>query len=258
MQDALLLPSDAASSKRAIPGRRIRTFATLALLLSAVGCSRPVASQDEQELRHPKIRAALALEKSGDEAGAIRLYEEALAGAPTLARAHLNLAFLLEKPERDPLMAVFHYKQYLALRPHTEKKAIIEDRIRAARLAAAAAMLPSDHLSKRLEAVMEENRLLKAANSNLMAQIEGTRSEAIGEPRTAPSVSADGLSSMVLPAPPLAPIQRIHTVRTGDTLSGIAAQHYGDSRRWRDIVAANSGTLRNPSDIKVGQTLIIP
>jgi YD repeat-containing protein len=47
-----------------------------------------------------------------------------------------------------------------------------------------------------------------------------------------------------------------YTVRQGDTLQGIARGAYGDSRMWYRIAEANG--LSSDSDLRIGQTLIIP
>ena len=50
----------------------------------------------------------------------------------------------------------------------------------------------------------------------------------------------------------------VHTVAAGDTLSKLAKEYLGDSKRYMDIFNANAGTLTNPDMIKVGQKLNIP
>ena len=50
----------------------------------------------------------------------------------------------------------------------------------------------------------------------------------------------------------------VHTVASGDTLSKIAKEYLGDSKRYMEIFNANAGTLTNPDMIKVGQKLNIP
>ena len=50
----------------------------------------------------------------------------------------------------------------------------------------------------------------------------------------------------------------VHTVVPGDTLSKIAKAYLGDAGRYMEIFNANSGTLSNPDQIKVGQTLNLP
>ena len=49
-----------------------------------------------------------------------------------------------------------------------------------------------------------------------------------------------------------------YTVQSGDTLSKIAKQFYGDSNRYMDIFNANSDILSDPNKIQVGQELSIP
>lgn len=47
-----------------------------------------------------------------------------------------------------------------------------------------------------------------------------------------------------------------YTVKPGDTLWKIAAAHYGDGKKWHQIVQANPGL--QPSQLKVGQTITLP
>ena len=49
-----------------------------------------------------------------------------------------------------------------------------------------------------------------------------------------------------------------YTVKSGDTLSKISKQFYGDSNEYMRIFYANRGTLNDPDKIQVGQQLTIP
>jgi hypothetical protein len=49
---------------------------------------------------------------------------------------------------------------------------------------------------------------------------------------------------------------RVHRVSPGETLDRIAARHYGDATRWRDIAAANR--IEDPLAIRPGTVLAIP
>ena len=51
---------------------------------------------------------------------------------------------------------------------------------------------------------------------------------------------------------------RSYTIRSGDTLSGIAARELGDSRRYAEIYRANEERLGNPDAIRVGDAILIP
>lgn len=49
-----------------------------------------------------------------------------------------------------------------------------------------------------------------------------------------------------------------HTVVSGDTLSGIARQFYGDANQWPRIFEANRDQIANPNLIFPGQVLRVP
>ena len=55
-----------------------------------------------------------------------------------------------------------------------------------------------------------------------------------------------------------APIGRNYTVKSGDTLSKIAKEQYGDTSQWKKIQAANADLIRDPDMIQPGWTLKIP
>ena len=49
-----------------------------------------------------------------------------------------------------------------------------------------------------------------------------------------------------------------YTVQSGDTLSKISKQFYGDAGQYQKIFEANRDQLSDPDKIQVGQTLTIP
>jgi len=49
-----------------------------------------------------------------------------------------------------------------------------------------------------------------------------------------------------------------YTVVSGDTLSGIAAQYYGDANEWPRIFEANRNQIHDPDHIFPGQVLRMP
>lgn len=52
--------------------------------------------------------------------------------------------------------------------------------------------------------------------------------------------------------------QQTYTVKSGDTLSKISKQYYGDSSEYMRIFYANREKLHDPDKIQVGQQLVIP
>jgi nucleoid-associated protein YgaU len=51
---------------------------------------------------------------------------------------------------------------------------------------------------------------------------------------------------------------KIHEVKSGDSLSKIAKQEYGDASKWTQIFEANKDILKDPNKIYPGQKLKIP
>jgi nucleoid-associated protein YgaU len=51
---------------------------------------------------------------------------------------------------------------------------------------------------------------------------------------------------------------RTYVVKSGDTLSKIAKEFYGDAGQYMKIFKANDTQLTDPDKIKVGQELVIP
>jgi len=47
-----------------------------------------------------------------------------------------------------------------------------------------------------------------------------------------------------------------YTIQRGDTLWKIAAQHYGNGKKWHEIADANPGL--SPQTLRVGQTITLP
>ena len=58
------------------------------------------------------------------------------------------------------------------------------------------------------------------------------------------------------PAPKVSP--RTHKVVKGDTLWGISKKYYGNGSKYMKIFNVNTGVLKNPNLIYVGQVLTIP
>ena len=51
---------------------------------------------------------------------------------------------------------------------------------------------------------------------------------------------------------------RTYVVQSGDSLSKIAQQFYGDAKRWPEIFEANKDKIKDPNVIHPGQELRIP
>jgi tetratricopeptide (TPR) repeat protein len=100
-----------------------------------------VADLDRRDGGAALMERARDREMNGDVDGAVKLYQRAIDEDPDNALAHLDVGILLHDQVRDHVGAIYHYRRYLALRPDTEKKEMIEYRIRVAEQLFAAQLL---------------------------------------------------------------------------------------------------------------------
>jgi nucleoid-associated protein YgaU len=105
----------------------------------------------------------------------------------------------------------------------------------------------------------EHNR---AAIGNPRSMKIGTRIELpsveilTGQPKAEPAQPA--LPEPVVATEPTQSSGRRYTVKAGDNLGSIAKSQLGSTKRWQDLLAANSKVLRDPKQLKPGMTLVIP
>lgn len=85
----------------------------------------------------------------------------------------------------------------------------------------------------------------------------GPASVAAGSTPTPASVAAQGDLTVYETSEPIK-TTRFHIVRKGENLSTISQQYLGSSSKWRQIVAANAKTIKDPNKIAPGTKLIIP
>lgn len=140
-------------------------FCLCAAASGLFGCSRNVASLDEQEERHPLMQRALNCKRMQDIDKAVELFEEILGENPDVARAHLELGLLYDQYKEDYMRALYHYQRYLELRPNTEKREMIENIMKMARLSFAATLPHSE------ADTLEEIAALKRENAMLNTRI---------------------------------------------------------------------------------------
>ena len=259
-------------------------FLCLLSALAPIACRRSVADIESGEHQHPTLRQARACEQAGDFGRALALYNEVLFQSPGAASAHLQAALIYHDQVKDYIEAIHHYRRYLALRPKTEKQAMIAGRIQKAEQLLAmqsarklstsdpggqvALLQQIDKLNASLGRAEAEKTRLTETNAVLARQIadlngrirrlerwvdrlQTTPETDDGAPRRRLLTQADGAAAG-------ATASRTYEVRDGDSLSRIADFVYGDPTLWPRIRDANRDKLRNGERVRVGDILIIP
>ena len=205
------------------------------LTVSLLSCDSQNLSDDEREEKIGLVIEARKYLEDEKYKEAEATYKKALDENPLIARPHLDLAIIYQQHIINHIHAIYHYDRYLELRPDTEKKEFIkEQRLKVARMLASAF----------LNASPEVKRLIDQ-NQKLVAEVKRLRGTSITDNSEQEEVSkTDGYT--------------IYHVKKGDTLSRIAKQFYNDPAQWELVYNANRDSLKSPSGIRVGQTLIIP
>jgi len=78
------------------------------------------------------------------------------------------------------------------------------------------------------------------------------------EARAAPRTVLEKLQGNDARKPGSKKAGQAYVVQSGDTLFSISRKFYNSPKRWKAILEANKKTIRDPKDLTVGQTLVIP
>lgn len=220
-------------------------------LLGLCGCGKNTQSTEAKEERNPLIKQGQAYMEIKDYVKAEAAFKQAIDTNPRMARPHLDLATIYQQYRPDYISSIFHYKRYLELRPDSEKAEFINEQIKKVQVALAEAILTQ---SGAVQAV-EELKQLRKENAELKRQL-AAQSKSTADSAPAKSVT-QAVPKSTKPSASTQPSHQIYTVVAGDNLTKIAKKYYGDDD-YDAIYQANSERMKSPSDLRVGQTLIIP
>ena len=171
---------------------------------------------------------------------------------------------------QDPLPAVYHFNQYLRLKPNSEQSPIVRQMVKTAEKMFIQ-QLPGRPLEPSASGSVDQSALIRKLqneNSKLMLEVSelsrgGRNPEPKNDPRT-PGVAA--IPDRGTPAVPgvapatgrKAPAFTTYVVNNGDTLTKISIKAYGTPARSNDIYNANRDKMTSAANLKVGTTLTIP
>jgi tetratricopeptide (TPR) repeat protein len=222
------------------PGNAIVSWVCLLLLFvcGLAGCDRVGNSRYAQLMQDADNKSG-----QGDFERAVNLYEAALDDSPRGAEVHYKLALLYDDKLNDPVGALHHFKRYLALTPNGPHAKDVKDSMKRDEIAALTA-LSGDSVITRTEAARLRNE-----NLTLHKQLEE---------RAASRTALEKLEANDARKPGSKKAGQTYVVQSGDTLFSISRKFYKSSKRWKAILEANKKNIRDPKDLTVGQTLVIP
>ena len=213
-------------------------YLSIFFLSGLAGCDQLGNSRHSQLMQDADNKSA-----QGDFERSVNLYEAALDDSPRAAEVHYKLALLYDDKLNDPVSAVHHFKRYLALSPNGPHAKDVKDSIKRDEIAALTA-LSGDSVITRAEAARLRNE-----NLTLHKQLEE---------RAASRTALEKLEAADAKKSGSKTAGQTYVVRSGDTLFSISRKFYKSSKRWKAILEANKKNIRDPKDLTVGQTLVIP
>jgi len=244
----------------------------LAVLLCAgvTSCLPPNQNQLDDEKEPHFIEGKRAV-NTMDYNGAIDEFEKAVEANPRNASAHFELGWLYEEKEPDPAAAIYHYQQFLKLRPTADTAEAVRQRVMNCKQDLAKAVLPlpsAPGVQHDLEQLIQENKQLRA-------EVEQWRAYFKAQPTNRP------VSQISTSPPPVEPVQQVqqvttpprpqasnpgtspralprtgtrtYTVQPGDTMAAISRKF---NVKLDSLVAVNPGV--DARKLRAGQTVNIP
>ena len=209
-------------------------------LCAPIGCDRVGSSRHTQLMQDADNKSA-----QGDFERAVDLYEAALDDSENSRKAevHYKLGLIYDDKLNDPVSALHHFKRCLALSPNGPHANDVKNSMKRDEIAALTA-LSGDSVITRAEAA-------RLRNENLTLHKE------LGA-RAAPRTVLEKSQGNDAKKPGSKKAEQTYVVQSGDTLFSISRKFYNSPKRWKAILEANKKKIRDPKDLTVGQTLVIP
>ena len=225
-------------SLRRVNAKLKRLCLSLFFACALAGCDQIGKSRHAQLTQDADSKSA-----QGDFERAVNLYEAALDDSPRGAEIHYKLALIYDDKLNDPLSALHHFKRYLALSPNGPHAKDVKNSIKRDEIAALTA-LSGDSVITRAEAARLRNE-----NLTLHKELEARAATRTAFEKSGASDAKKGGSKKA---------GKTYVVQSGDTLVSISRKFYKSPKRWKAILEANKKDIRDPKDLTVGQTLVIP
>jgi tetratricopeptide (TPR) repeat protein len=238
--------------------RKLVVYISAVLILLPIGCSSGNEGQQREQVNDPIFRKGRIHLQRGNNEAALRCFERIIQLSPKQsAEAHLESGEIYLNHRKDPIAAIYHYREYLAQVPSGRQSPLVRQRITTAEKVYLSQIPPLRHVTDGDPSdLLHSLKLLQDENSRLRRQLvalqAGTNSN---KPSTGENSASDNPPAGVRKDPAKT---RHYAVTKGDTLSSISQKVYGTPGRWKDIFSANRQSLPSPSQLTIGQVLDIP
>lgn len=229
----------------------------LLTLVAVVGCDDGKSQGDRViELDDADFRQGLTFEKQHESRRALECFLKVIDSRRGAAESHLE-AGRMYLDLKDPLSAIYHFNEYIRLKPTSEQSKIVRQMIKTAEKVYLE-QIPGRPLEPDAVGSSDQNsiiRKLQIENDKLKREVsELSRINKVSE-KTSESTPS------TLTNKPTSDTKKSavsYTIKSGDSLSTISRTFYGTDRRKMDIFNANRSKILDPERLKVGTVIQIP
>lgn len=259
--------------------KRLRSIVLLSVLAGmlmgfVVACSP--SSEVAKETDERAYRRGKSLLREGRKDEALQAFLAVVNSRPDAAESNLEAGLIYLNHIKDPLAAIYHFRNYLALNSEGEYAEFVRELILTAQKDFAQS-LPGEPFADEVDRVnlMETVKTLREENNRLKETVLQFQKDLADQEmefqdyqqrlarRSPQSGGAAEVAPIIIQQATEGGQQArqapdTYTVEAGDTLSRISGKVYGESNRWMDIFQANRDQLPSPNALKPGQVLRIP
>lgn len=248
----------------------IRFFLTVLVCVLPVitGC-KPSGLEVVSETDEKQYQLAKDYQSQGRTADALRAFLRVTEARHNSPESHFEAGYIYLNAMSDPIKAIYHFDQYLQLKPNSPRARQVRQLIETAQKTFAR-QLPAQPYEGELDRMdmMELVNSLKQENNRLKRELVATKQRlqnfennrlnrsTVGT-ATQPQ-NTYGRNQTATTSPNPASVPRTYTVQSGDSLSSISRAMYGTPSRWIDIYQANRDRLSSENALRVGQELRVP
>lgn len=238
--------------------RAVLAFTVLLLVGCDDGSRADVRTLDVED---PEFRAGQTFHKQGEIRKALECYLKVIDNRKGAAESHLEAGRMYLELQ-DPLPAIYHFNQYIRMKPTSEQSNIVRQMIKTAEKQFMQQLpgrpmepdaLGGADLNAKLRSLQLENEKLKRE----LADTNRTQKALVLPPKTTSEKGPDSPKANDDGAKPQR--YRQYTVAKGDTLNSISKKHYGDTTHVSAIYNANRDKMSSVNTLpKIGTVILLP
>ena len=216
------------------------------------GCKRDTVPQDEvKDSLYLSAQRCLS-ENRGEDA--FKIFSRLCTQRPDYCpETHFELGQLYLSLKKDPIFAIYHFRQYLIQEPEGKRVHLVLQMIETAKKEFSRTLPLNDRYSETPEYLnlIEVLKQVRSENAHLKTQL--------AQLRLSKEEARQSVDEVVVPVrSDENHRERTYTVQNEDSLSKISLKMYGSAVKWNIIYEANRDILPSANSLKIGMKLRIP